>query len=72
MPDNTAVIKDKIVENYRKGKCDHLGNTIPKHLQGRNGKGSHFGPSFDLSKSDLPARIVKLWPRDAEGNLIED
>jgi hypothetical protein len=70
--DNTAVIKNKIVENYRKGKCDHKGNTLPKHLWGRNGKGSHFGPTFNLQNSELPQVLVKLWPRDAEGNLIED
>jgi len=70
--DNTRQIKDQIVKNYRLGKCDHNGKTLPKHMWGRNGKGSHFGPKYDLSNSGMPERVVKLWPRDAEGNLIED
>lgn len=40
--DNTREIKDAIVDGYRRGVCDHNGNTIPRGHRGMNGKGSHF------------------------------
>lgn len=42
MPKNTELIKKKIVDTYRRGVCDHNGNTIPKHKRGMSGKGCHF------------------------------
>mgnify|MGYP003151301726 FL=1 len=43
MPEsNTKVIKEKIVETYRRGVCDKDGKTLPKSKWGRSGKGSAF------------------------------
>jgi len=36
------VIKDKIVDGYRRGVCDHNGCTIPEGKRGMSGKGSRF------------------------------
>ena len=69
--DNTKVIKDKIVETYRRGVCDHNGNTLPKHKQGMAGKGCHFIGSPLIKNDSMPDKIVKLWPRDIDGNLID-
>jgi hypothetical protein len=69
---NLEAIKEKIVDGYRRGVCDHDGNTLPKEQRGRNGKGCHFIGSKLLNSDFFPDRTVKLWPRDAEGNLIED
>jgi hypothetical protein len=69
---NTEAIKQKIVDGYRRGVCDHYGNTLPKEQRGRNGKGCRFIGSALLKGDFLPTRTVKLWPRDSAGNLIED
>jgi hypothetical protein len=70
--DNTKEIKDKIVETYRRGVCDHNGVTLPRHKWGMAGKGCHFIGSPFLVNDSFPDKIVKLWPRDKDGNLIED
>ena len=69
---NTDAIKDKIVDAYRRGVCDHNGDTLPLEKRGRNGKGCHFIGSAILINNALPDKIVPLWPRDANGILIED
>lgn len=70
--DNTREIKEKIVGTYRRGVCDHNGVTLPKKHWGRNGKGCHFIGSKLIKNDNWPSKIVKLWPRDKNGNLIED
>ena len=73
MPDNTIGIKEKIVDTYRRGICDHNGVTLPKSQWGRNGKGCHFIGSPYIKNDNWPAKIVKLWPRDSvTGELIDD
>lgn len=75
---NTDPIKDKIVETYRMGKCDSDGKTLPKSKWGRNGKGSAFHSAYYTEKyrhnfaeiyGDKP---YNTWPRDENGDLIED
>ncbi len=44
-----AKIKDMIVNAYKRGVCDHNGETIPKSKRGMAGKGSHFGPRLDAN-----------------------
>ena len=39
-------IKQKIVDGYHRGVCDHNGNTIPIERRGMAGKGSHFSPNL--------------------------
>ena len=75
-------IKRKIVELRDLGICDKDGNTIEKH-DTKTGRG--LGPQRHAGKGDrdrmnhkydledlyrLAARNV--WPRDENGNLIED
>ena len=72
MPKNTDDIKKKIVETYRLGRCDHNGVTLPRSQWGRNGKGCHFIGSALIKNSSWPTKIVKTWPRDKAGNLIDD
>jgi hypothetical protein len=36
------VIKDKIVDGYKRGVCDHNGCHIPPEKRGMAGKGSRF------------------------------
>ena len=62
-------IKQKIVDGYRRGVCDHNGDTLPREKRGRNGKGSHFtggGLVGGIGESKL-----NIWPRDENGNLID-
>ena len=41
-------IKQKIVDGYRRGVCDHEGHTIPKGKRRKAGKGCHFvAPTTD-------------------------
>ena len=68
---NEEEIKNKIVETCRRGVCDHNGNTLPKSQWGRNGKGCHFIGSPRIKNDSWPDKIVKLWPRDENGNLID-
>lgn len=69
---NTEEIKQKIVDGYRRGVCDHNGDTLPKEKRGRNGKGSRFIGSALITNDSMPDKIIKLWPRDRDGNLIQD
>ena len=39
---NTQEVKRLIVNGYRRGTCDHNGDTIPDERRGMAGKGSHF------------------------------
>ena len=41
---NEDVLKEKIVNGYRRGVCDSNGTTKPKHLQGGSFGGSCFMP----------------------------
>ena len=72
---NTAVIKEKIVETYRRGVCDKNGVTLPKEKWGRNGKGSAFHSSYyteayrDNYEKIFGRRVYNTWPRDEYGNL---
>ncbi len=66
---NEDNIKDMIVSAYRAGKCDHNGKSLPKDKWGMAGKGSRF---MGLIKNDSrPTTMIKLWPRDEQGNLID-
>ncbi len=38
----TKDINSAIVDGYKRGVCDHEGNTIPKAHRSRNWKGTHF------------------------------
>ena len=42
--ENEDIIKDKIVNGYRRGVCDSDGKTKPRHLQGGSFGGSRFRP----------------------------
>jgi hypothetical protein len=72
MVKNTKEIEDMIVRTYRAGKCDHNGVTYPRERWGNAGKGCHFIGSALINNDSWPTKIVKLWPRDENGNLIED
>jgi hypothetical protein len=48
---NEEPIKKKIVENYKRGKCDRNGKTYPKHRQGNAGK-SDWSIQIDKEKFD--------------------
>ncbi len=70
---NEEKIKRQIIRNRELGKCDRNGNTIPKEKRGP-GKGDR-NRSVNLLFMDRPgfeSKIVKTWPRDEQGNLIED
>ena len=70
---NEEHIKKKIVEYRDRGVCDRNGNTIPKEKRSA-GKGDR-NRSVALLFMDRPAfesKIIKTWPRDKDGNLIED
>ena len=67
---NTDAIKDKIVDAYRRGVCDHNGDTLPREKRGRTGKGCHFIGSA-LLKNDFRPQRLNIWPRDETGELID-
>jgi hypothetical protein len=67
---NTKQIEDAIVSKYHQGKCDHNGNTLPKEQWGMAGKGSHFIAGGLVG--GIGENRLNIWPRDENGNLIED
>ena len=75
---NTEEIKQKIVSTYRRGVCDKDGNTLPKEKRGMNGKGSAFHSDYytdqyrDNFIRAFGEKPLNIWPRDENGNLIED
>ena len=79
---NTEYIKKRIVENRDAGLCDSEGRTIESH-DTKTGRG--LGPQRGAGKGDRDRtdhkydledlyRLAKrnIWPRDEDGNLIED
>lgn len=67
------------MDGYRRGVCDKDGNTIPKHKRGMSGKGSAFMTQAYYTEEYRrnAAKIfgekpIPVWPRDANGNLIDD
>ncbi len=71
---NEEKIKKQIMRNRELGKCDRNGNTIPKERRSSVGKGDR-NRSVALLFMDRPgfeSKLLNVWPRDKDGNLIED
>ena len=56
---NLEPVKNKIIDAYRRGVCDHNGVTLPKSRQGMAGKGSHFRPRRSQAWYDNYDRIFR-------------
>ena len=75
-PDNKHIkkLKQAIVKGRDRGVVDRNGNTIPKEKRGA-GKGDRFrtyGPLYEKNAEQLFGTKLNVWPRDKDGNLIED
>ena len=62
--DGQEQIKKAIVDAHRRGKCDKNGNPIPPRVYG-NGH-------LPWTTCNWGERKLNIWPRDEDGNLIED
>ena len=79
---NADYIKNVIVRNRDLGMCDRNGNTIEKRdtktgrglgPQKHAGKGDRDRGRHDYDLEDLYRLAARnVWPRDENGNLIED